>query len=317
MANITALMLAFLMDCIVGDPYWFPHPVRFIGKLIRAYEKKFYKPEGNQRLRGLGLVIVVVSVTALVTLGLIAVATLIHPVVGFVAKVLVMWTCLAHKCLGQEANKVFKFLAKGDLPSARQQVGYLVARQTDELTEEQVSKAVIETVVENTSDGIIAPLFYMAIGGPVLGMVYKSINTMDSMVGYKNDKYMTYGTIAAKVDDVANYIPARITGFLMVITAFLLGMDGKNSFKIFRRDCRQHSSPNAGFPESATAGALGIQLGGGNVYFGKLVKKPTIGEAIHPVEGKHIKKSITLMSGSSVLFLALTIFISLALWKCI
>lgn len=313
MGNILALVTAFFMDWIVGDPYWFPHPVRFIGKYIKFYEGLFYNKDGNQRVRGLFLVITLILITGSLTYGFMFTANLIHPIVGFIVKVCIMWTCLAHKCLGQEAKKVYMHLKGNNLVGARRQVGYLVARQTENLTEEQVSQAVIETVVENTSDGIIAPMFYMVIGGPALGMIYKAINTMDSMVGYKNDKYLDYGRCGARLDDIANYIPARITGLLMVIAAYLAGLDGKASFNILRRDRNNHSSPNAGYPEAATAGALSIQLGGGHVYFGKLVEKPTIGDDIKPIRKEHIRGSRVLMTLSSLLFLGSVLILNIAL----
>lgn len=331
MHNITLIWIAFIIDLILGDPYKFPHPVRYIGKYIRWFEKKFYpmnqlaqlenkdntqlykdkketkineeKRKNALKRRGMFLVISTITLTFLITFLVLHVAKLISGYLYIGMNIIIMWTCIAHRCLGGEGYKIYRHLKNDDLEKAREQVGYLVARETKDLSYEDVCKATIETIVENTSDGVIAPLFYMIIGGAPLAMVYKAINTMDSMVGYKNDKYYDYGFVAAKLDDVANYIPARITGLLMVLASFLLGYDSRTSWKILKRDRRNHSSPNAGFPEAATAGALNIQLGGSHIYFGKMVHKPTIGDNIKIVDNEDIKRSIKLMSISSIILL--------------
>ncbi|WP_105618612.1 cobalamin biosynthesis protein [Vallitalea okinawensis] len=313
MSNLLAICIAFIIDACIGDPYWFPHPVKYVGKYIKWFERSFYKKQKNIRYIGLLLTLTTVLLSFGITALLLWISLKIHIAVFWVTNILIMWTCIAHRCLGDEARKVYKKLKEDDLEGARKQVGYLVARETDQLEEVQVCKAVIETVVENTSDGIIAPLFYIAIGGAPLGMAYKTINTLDSMVGYKNERYKEFGYVSAKLDDFANYIPARLTGILMVVASFFLKMDYRQAFKILKRDRRNHASPNAGYPESATAGALGIQLGGDNVYFGKVVSKPTIGDDKQPVVKRHIKDSIYLMTGSTVLFIITLIGLNIAL----
>jgi adenosylcobinamide-phosphate synthase len=214
------------------------------------------------------------------------------------------WQIFAAKCLKQEAQKVQRCLDAGDLPAARRQVSMLVGRDTEQLTETQVAKAAIETVAENTSDGVIAPLFYMMLGGPVLGFVYKAINTMDSMLGYKNEKYIHFGRCAARTDDVANYIPARLSALGMIAAAPLTGFDGKNAARIWRRDRRKHASPNSAQTESVCAGALHIQLAGNAYYFGKLYEKPFIGDPDRAVEPADISRTCRLMYGTSILLLA-------------
>lgn len=313
MSNVLAICIAFVIDACIGDPYWFPHPVKFIGKYIKWFERTFYKNQKNIRFIGLLLTLTTVLLSFGLTVLILWIAAKVHIIVFWLINVLIMWTCIAHRCLGDEARKVYKGLRENDLDGARKQVGYLVARETDQLEEVQVCKAVIETVVENTSDGIIAPLFYMAMGGAPLGIAYKAINTLDSMVGYKNQRYKEFGYVSAKLDDLANYIPARITGVLMVIASFFLKLDYRQAFKILKRDRRKHASPNAGYPEAATAGALGIVLGGDNVYFGRVISKPTIGDANQPVFLEHIKNSIQLMTYSSVLFLITIIGLNIAL----
>lgn len=311
MFSVTCITLAFLVDLLIGDPYGFPHPVRYMGRYIRFFEKKYNKEGYNKKALGFLLLWTLAILSFGLTQFVLFVAFKIHVIVYIGINILILWTCIAHKCLGNEAKKVLKRLKEEGLEGAREQIGYLVARQTDKLSEEEICKATVETVAENTSDGIIGPLFYMAIGGAPLAMMYKAVSTLDSTVGYKNKRYKEFGFYSAKCDDVLNYIPARITGVLMSIGAFILGYNGKESFRILRRDCRNHASPNAGFPESATAGALGIRLGGASVYFGKRVEKPTIGDKIKAVEGDDIKKAIHLMTVCTLLFMVILWFIAM------
>lgn len=308
------IWIANMMDLIFGDPYNIPHPVRLIGSYINLFEKIVRKIcKSGKALRVAGIMLTISTV--LISYGLV------YIILGFFAKinqwfsfmisVILMYYCLAGRCLHKEAYKIMSVLIKNDLPEARKLLSYIVGRDTESLDEEEISRAVIETVSENTSDGIIAPLFYMFIGGVPLVMAYKAINTLDSMVGYRNEKYMDFGWASAKIDDIANYIPARLTALFMISGAFILGMDYKNSLKIVLRDGRKHLSPNSGYPEAAAAGALGIMLGGANYYFGKLVVKPTIGVKEKTIEVKDIKKVVKLMYASwfiALIFFSVTVY---------
>ncbi len=302
--HITAFFLGFLLDLLLGDPYWLPHPIRLIGNLIAALDRKLLgNPEEGERNdhrefhRGIVLVVLVLLSVTVVTAALLFGGYALHPYIGLVMETIMTYQILATKCLKVESMKVYACLKRGDLPAAKKAVSMIVGRDTDVLDETGVAKAAIETVAENTSDGVIAPMLYLALGGPVLGFFYKAVNTMDSMVGYKNDRYLYFGRAAAKVDDVVNYIPARISAYLMILFAFIGGRayDGKRAFQIHQKDRRNHASPNSAQTESACAGALGIQLAGDASYFGKIVKKPYIGDAVRKVEFEDIKRVNHLM----------------------
>lgn len=300
--HIMAFVLGFLLDMFFGDPYWLPHPIRLIGNLITALERRLLgnsekREEKRELARGIVLVICVLGITAVVAVLLLMVAYGAHPYLGILAESVMTYQILAAKCLKVESMKVYQCLKKGDLEAARKAVSMIVGRDTEALDAEGVAKAAIETVAENTSDGVIAPMLYTALGGPILGFFYKAVNTMDSMVGYKNEKYLYFGRAAAKLDDVLNYIPARISAYLMIIAAFLGGryLDGKQAYKIYKRDNRKHASPNSAQTESVCAGALGIRLAGDASYFGKTVKKPYIGDAWRRVEFEDIKRANRLM----------------------
>ena len=302
--HITAFLLGFLLDLLLGDPYWLPHPIRLIGNLIAALDRKLLgNPEEGERNdhrefhRGIVLVVLVLLSVTVVTAALLFGGYALHPYIGLVMETIMTYQILATKCLKVESMKVYACLKRGDLPAARKAVSMIVGRDTDVLDETGVAKAAIETVAENTSDGVIAPMLYLALGGPVLGFFYKAVNTMDSMVGYKNDRYLYFGRAAAKVDDAVNYIPARISAYLMILSAFIGGRayDGKRAFQIHQKDRRNHASPNSAQTESACAGALGIQLAGDASYFGKIVKKPYIGDAVRKVEFEDIKRVNHLM----------------------
>lgn len=301
-----SIWMAFILDLALGDPLWYPHPVIAMGKYIGTFEKKVRKyihsPKGLF-ISGIILVITTFSITVGIGLFILWISKILHFILYELISVVLIWNCFALKCLSQEAMKIFRALDRGDIEQARIQLSYLVARETKWLNEEQITRAAVETIVENASDGVIAPMFYMFLGGPVLGLGYKAINTMDSMVGYKNEKYEDFGKSAAVIDDIANFIPARITGLLIVAAAAVFKMDYKSAWKILIRDRRKHKSPNAGYPEAAAAGALNIELGGSNIYFGETVYKPTIGENIRPPQYEDIKKAVQLLYGSS--FLAL------------
>lgn len=300
--HIMAFVLGFLLDMLFGDPYWLPHPIRLIGNLITALERRLLgnsekREEKRELARGIVLVICVLGITVVVAALLLMVAYGAHPYLGILVESVMTYQILAAKCLKVESMKVYQCLKKGDLEAARKAVSMIVGRDTEALDAEGVAKAAIETVAENTSDGVIAPMLYTALGGPILGFFYKAVNTMDSMVGYKNEKYLYFGRAAAKLDDVLNYIPARISAYLMIIAAFLGGryLDGKQAYKIYKRDNRKHASPNSAQTESVCAGALGIRLAGDASYFGKTVKKPYIGDAWRRVEFEDIKRANRLM----------------------
>lgn len=298
--HIAAFMAGFIMDLFFGDPYWMPHPVRFMGKFIGYLEKKLNKKtndEGCLKRRGILLVTVVVTVTATVTMGIVAVMYTIHPYAGCIAESFITYQLLAARCLEKESSRVYEKLKNGTIDEARYAVSMIVGRDTKELDEKGVIKAAVETVAENTSDGVIAPMLYLALFGPVLGAVYKAVNTMDSMVGYKNERYMFFGRAAARLDDAVNYIPARISAYLMIASAFICGkeFDGRRAYYIYKRDKRKHASPNSAHTEAVCAGALGIRLAGDAFYSGKLVKKPYIGDAVREVKKEDIKRTQKLM----------------------
>ena len=312
--HIASMLAGFLMDLLLGDPYWLPHPIRLIGNWISFLEKrllgskteeKHTTPEQEQR-RGMLLVLAVLSSTVFVTAVLLLGAYRLHPYLGAVIESIMTYQILATKCLKVESMKVYQELKKGDIAASRKAVSMIVGRDTECLDETGVAKAAIETVAENTSDGVIAPMIFTAIGGPILGFFYKAVNTMDSMVGYKNEKYQYFGSAAAKFDDVVNYIPARLSAWLMILASAITHMDWKNAKKIFLRDRYNHKSPNSAQTESVMAGALDVQLAGDAWYFGKLCKKPTIGDAIREIEPEDIRRSHTLLYMTAVL--ALVVF---------
>ena len=305
---VAASMIGFFVDCLAGDPAWLPHPVRFIGCLISAFEKMyrgiFKKSPIGERMAGIAMAVSVLLVTGGTSLALLWIATKIHRWLGFAVMCVICWQILAAKCLKTEAGKVQQALEMGNLPQARCQIAMLVGRDTEGLDATQVAKAAVETVAENTSDGVVAPLFWLMLAGPVGGLLYKAVNTMDSMVGYKNERYLQFGRFAAKLDDAVNYLPARLSALFMIAAAFLLHYDGKAAWRIWRRDRRKHASPNSAQTESVCAGALHIQLAGNSSYFGKVYAKPCIGDAVRAVEAKDINRSSTLMYGTSIIALA-------------
>lgn len=290
-----AFFMGFVMDLLLGDPYWLPHPIRLIGWLITRLEKRLYKQlyKGKNLIRQGRILTMLVLLFTMVVSGIILTgAYVLHPVCGMIAESIMTYQILATKCLKAESMKVYDCLQNGTLEEARKTVSMIVGRDTAFLDETGVTKAAVETVAENTADGVIAPMIYLAVGGPALGFLYKSVNTMDSMIGYKNDRYLYFGRTAAKLDDAVNFIPARISAWLMIAAAFLLGkdFDGKRAYQIYRRDNRNHASPNSAQTEAACAGALGIRLAGDASYFGKIVKKPYIGDEVKNVEPGDIKR---------------------------
>lgn len=305
---IAASLAGFLIDCVVGDPAWLPHPVRFIGWWISNLEhwarRVFPKTPFGEQLAGIAMAAAVLVITGGTSSAALWLLGRINRWLAFAAACILCWQVLAAKCLKSEAMKVQHLLEREDLPGARRQVAMLVGRDTEHLDGRQVAKAAIETVAENTNDGIVAPLFWVMLGGPVAGLLYKAVNTMDSMVGYKNQRFLHFGKWPARLDDAANYLPARLTALAMVEAAFLLGFDGGEAWRIWRRDRRKHASPNSAHPESACAGALNIQLAGNASYFGKVQEKPFIGDPTRPVEAQDIGKACRIMYGASLLTLA-------------
>ena len=309
--GITALSIfaGFVLDCLFGDPLSAAHPVVLMGKLISLLENnlrvRYPKTPKGEQTAGRIMALLVPLISAGVGFVLLWVCWLIHPWVYFALSAFLCWQCIAARCLITESKKVVTALRNDGLDAGRRQVAMLVGRDTQNLTGEQVVKATVETVAENTSDGVIAPLFWMALGGAVGGLFYKAVNTMDSMVGYKNEKYLNFGRFAARFDDVVNFIPARLSALAMIGAAFLLKLNGRNAFRIWRRDRRNHASPNSAQCESACAGALGVQLGGNASYFGQVYEKPTIGDPTRPIEGADVNRACRLMYGTSVLALLL------------
>ena len=316
--HISAFFFGFILDMMFGDPQGFPHPVRLMGGLISALEKRLLDMENRNPDRELknGKLLaaaVLLSVSAVSSAVFIA-AYFAHPIFGACAEAFMTYQILAAKSLKSESMKVFDRLERDDLSGARKEVSMIVGRDTDNLDAEGVTKAAVETVAENTSDGVVAPMLYCAVGGPVLGLMYKAVNTMDSMIGYKNDKYLYFGRAAAKLDDAANFLPARISAVFMLFSAFIGGFDFKNALRIYKRDRLKHSSPNSAHTEAVCAGALGVRLAGDAVYFGKTVKKPFIGEALRKIEPEDIRRANRLMYFTAWTAETVCILVMLATW---
>lgn len=301
--NLLSIYTGYALDLIIGDPYSFPHPVRFIGKLISFVEKQIRKITSSDKglkIAGFFLWLIVVGVT-LVSTSIVLGLFKFNKIAYFLVNAILIYTTLATKCLKDEAVKIYNVLKIGDLEKSRIQLSYIVGRDTTNLSEKEIVRATVETVAENTVDGIIAPLFYGFIGGAPLAMTYKAINTLDSTVGYKNDKYYYLGYASAKIDDIANYIPARLGVILLSLGSLFIGFNFKDALKIGIRHRKNHKSPNCAFSEGAVAGALGIQLGGTNIYFGKPVYKPTIGDKKREIEIEDIIRTNKIMYSSSII----------------
>ena len=308
-----AVLGGFVLDAVFGDPAWLPHPVVLMGKCISKLEKalraRFPKTQQGELLAGAVLAFCLPVGTFLLTSAVCLLAAKISPWLGLAVQMFWCGQALAAKGLVQESRNVYGELVKPDLPAARKAVSRIVGRDTENLTAEGVTKAAVETVAENASDGVIAPLLYMLLGGAPLALTYKAVNTMDSMVGYKNETYLYFGRAAAKLDDVANYVPSRLSALLWVAAAALTGSDAKGAWRIWRRDRRNHASPNSAQTESACAGALGVQLAGPAYYFGEYYPKPTIGDALRPIEPQDILRADRMMYAASVLALVLGLVI--------
>ena len=319
--SIYACIIGFILDLIVGDPHWLYHPVRLIGKLISSTEKLirrcFSKTKAGERIGGIVLAIIVMVISTGVPLGILVICYKTNVYLGLIIESIFCYQILATKSLKVESMKVYKALKDEDIEKARYAVSMIVGRDTKSLDAVGITKAAVETIAENTSDGSIAPLIAIIIGGAPLGFLYKSINTMDSMIGYKNDKYINIGRFAAKLDDVVNYIPARFSAYMMILSAYILGMDGKNAYIIYKRDRYKHASPNSAHTESVCAGALRVRLAGDAYYFGKLHKKEYIGDALREIEIEDIKRANRLLYMcaflSFVLLIGIKIGISMAI----
>lgn len=319
--TIGILIYGFILDLIIGDPRWMPHPVRLMGKYISGGEKFLRKIFPDNRwghvMGGMLLTMTLVCLSIAVPLLILWVATLLEPIIlektGWVVdlsaiiSIFMCWQTIACKDLKKETMAVYSSLGAGDLPGARKNLSRVVGRDTLYLSEPAVCRAAVETVAENASDGVIAPMFFFAIGGAPLAFAYKAINTLDSMIGYKNEKYFFFGRYAAIIDDIANFIPARITGILMVISTFIIGLNTKEAWRILRRDRKKHTSPNSGVPEAACAGALTVRLGGLSMYNFKPVDKPYIGDDTVEINREHIKKANTLMLATAWVFVAVLV----------
>ena len=305
MIMVGIIVIAFALDAIFGDPYCIPHPICLIGKLIskgeKALRKCFYGSEKKEYIGGMLLSVGVVLISFVVPAVILWGLGKIHSSLSVLLQIWFCFQIFAAKSLKKESMKVYTALKARNLPEARKYLSYIVGRDTTALSEEAVAKAAVETVAENTSDGVIAPLFFMAIGGAPLAFAYKAVNTLDSMIGYKNEKYLYFGRFAARLDDICNYVPARISGVLMIAAAFMTGFDGKSAARIYRRDRKKHASPNSAQTESVCAGALHIQLAGDASYFGKIYHKPTIGDEIRHTEAEDIRNANRLMYGTSMI----------------
>jgi adenosylcobinamide-phosphate synthase len=315
MVIIISLIIGFLLDCLFGDPHWLPHPVRLIGLVISCGEnwlrKVSCKTPASRFVCGMILTLFTVLVSFTVPYFILFWLARVNVYLLIAVQSLMCYQIIAAKSLRTESMKVINELEKGRLEGAREKLSWIVGRDTKNLDEAHVIRAAVETVAENTSDGVTAPILYLLLGGAPLGLFYKAVNTLDSMIGYKNERYIHFGKFAARLDDVVNFIPARISGFLMIVAAFLAGLDYKNAIKIFKRDRKKHHSPNSAYTEAVCAGALRLQLAGDSFYFGKLVKKPTIGDDLRSIERNDVRRANRLMYITSLLFLFIGLSIRL------
>ena len=310
------LTIGFILDLLIGDPNNPFHPVRGIGLLASKLETIFRKLLKNSlKIAGLIVWMITIILTFAITYGIIFVCMKINKYLGIIVQGIIIYFCISAKGLVVEGYKVIKYLNEGNIEKSRKQLSYIVGRDTESLDSKGITRAVIETIAENMSDGVIAPILFAGIFGAAGSMAYKAVNTMDSMFGYKNDKYMDFGYFPAKLDDVFNYIPARLTGILIIISSFFLKRDYKNSFKIYKRDRYNHTSPNSAHPEAAMAGALDIQLGGANYYFGKIVEKPVIGDKIKEIEINDVKKTAEILYLSAVMGFILMVIIKFIIYR--
>jgi adenosylcobinamide-phosphate synthase len=322
--HLIAFALGFFLDQLIGDPMNFPHPIRLIGNLIGSLDRILLgntdskdRDSGSEKRRGVLLCFLVVLITAVLTAFVMMAAYFFNRYIGIAAEAVLTCYILAAKSLKDESMKVYHAIEGGTLEDARKAVSMIVGRDTDRLDEKGIVRATVETVAENTSDGVIAPLIFTFIGGPILGFMYKAINTMDSMVGYHNDRYEHFGWAPAKLDDIVNFLPARISAVLMIIAAFAGGREfsGRDALRVFIRDRYNHKSPNSAQTESACAGALGLRLGGDSYYFGRLVHKPTIGDAKRQEERGDIRRSCRLMYLTVYITFAVLMIVGMLIYR--
>ncbi len=310
------LTIGFILDLLIGDPNNPFHPVRGIGLLASKLETIFRKLLKNSlKIAGLIVWMITIILTFAITYGIIFVCMKINKYLGVIVQGIIIYFCISAKGLVVEGYKVIKYLNEGNIEKSRKQLSYIVGRDTESLDSKGITRAVIETIAENMSDGVIAPILFAGIFGAAGSMAYKAVNTMDSMFGYKNDKYIEFGYFPAKLDDLFNYIPARVTGILIIISSFFLKRDYKNSLKIYKRDRYNHTSPNSAHPEAAMAGALDIQLGGANYYFGKIVEKPVIGDKIKEIEINDVKKTAEILYLSAGMGFILMVIIKFIIYR--
>lgn len=300
------MLIGFIIDIILGDPYSLPHPIRAIGTLISKFEKFVRSRFNNLRKGGVFLAVAVIAISTLAPLLILILCYRINVILGVAIESVMCWQLVAARCLQKESMKVYRAILENDTEKARKAVSMIVGRDTAVLDGNGIIKAAVETVAENTSDGVTAPMMYISAGGAALGFLYKAVNTMDSMIGYKNEKYADIGRFAARLDDLLNYIPSRLTALAMILSAYLLRLDGKNAFHIWKRDRRKHASPNSAQTESVCAGALDIRLAGDAYYFGELHKKEFIGDDIRPPESEDIRRANRLMYCTSVIVLIIS-----------
>lgn len=310
------LTIGFILDLLIGDPNNPFHPVRGIGLLASKLETIFRKLLKNSlKIAGLIVWIITIILTFAITYGIVFVCMKINKYLGIIVQGIIIYFCISAKGLVVEGYKVIKYLNEGNIEKSRKQLSYIVGRDTESLDSKGITRAVIETIAENMSDGVIAPILFAGIFGAAGSMAYKAVNTMDSMFGYKNDRYIKFGYFPAKLDDLFNYIPARVTGILIIISSFFLKRDYKNSLKIYKRDRYNHTSPNSAHPEAAMAGALDIQLGGANYYFEKIVEKPVIGDKIKEIEINDVKKTAEILYLSAVMGFILMVIIKFIIYR--
>ncbi len=303
-----ALVVGFVLDGLLGDPKGWPHLIRFFGVVISYLEKLLY-PLKNKRLAGGLLVVFTLCICGGLPTLLLVLFWKISPWLFFLLESLLSWQLLAARSLHDESLPVYEALMEEDLPKARKALSFIVGRDTENLDAAAISRATVETVAENTADGVAAPLFYLTLAGAPLACLYKAINTLDSMVGYRNKRYEEFGSCAARLDDLANYIPARLCALLMILASALAGLSARNAWRIWRRDRRKHASPNSAQTEAVMAGALGIELAGDAWYFGQLIQKPSIGDALRPIEAEDIHLAHRILFLTSLLHFLLSILL--------
>lgn len=312
---VISIIIGYILDLVLGDPQSNFHPIRFIGWLIAVIENCIFKIVKKPKiLSGMFLTIMVIVICYIIPFSILYLLNTINPLLKILVEGIFCYQIICTKALKNESMKVYKYLVKNDLANSRKYLSYIVGRDTKNLNKEQISTAVVETVAENTADGVVAPLLFLAIGGAPLGFMYKAINTLDSMVGYKNDKYILFGRFSAKLDDVVNFIPAIFSAYAMLFSTIILKLNFKNALYIYKRDKYNHKSPNSAKTEAVAAGSLGIMLGGDNYYFGKLVKKPTIGDSNNVVTESHIITVNKLMYVTSFVFLVVVLLVRIGVF---